>query len=311
MAENVKLSCEEFARALDMRVLVEGGGSVVFTTAEIGRPGLQLTGYYNHFAAARVQLIGNSEMDYLCGMEYSAAYARVDTLLAHRIPCIVSARSNMPPPALIDCAKQYALPVFLSDEHTDDIGHRITNYLSRRLAPQILVHGVLLEAFGVGILLRGPSGIGKSETALELIKDGHRLVADDVVELTRVTADRLVGRAPSATRSLIEVRGIGVVDVRYLFGVGAVVEEKSVDLVMNLELWDPAREYDRLGNNGRTAEILGVKVPETLIPVSPGRNLSVVVEVAARNFILKRMGYDTSGDFAQRAKDILKGGGDI
>jgi len=307
MADSITLTNEEIASSLDMAVLVRGAGKVVFTTAEIGRPGLQLAGYYSHFAQKRVQLIGNSETDYLYGMEYAEAFDRLDRFMSSGIPCVVCARNNMPPQALIDCAEKYAVPVFLSAALTDDIGHRITNYLSRKLAPKALIHGVLLDVFGVGILLRGASGMGKSETALEMIKQGHRLVADDVVELTRVTDNRLVGRAPEVTRCMIEVRGIGIVDVRYLFGVGAVVEEKSVELVMDLEFWQADQEYDRLGNGERTTQILGVSVPETVLPVSPGRNLAVVVEVAARNFLLKRMGYDTSGDFARKAQSILEG----
>lgn len=307
MADKIVLTNEEIAKSLAMTVLVRGAGQVVFTTDEIGRPGLQLAGYYSHFAEQRVQLIGNSEMHYLYGMDYAQAYERLERFMSYGIPCIVCARNNMPPKALIDCAEKHALPVFLSNALTDDIGHRIMNFLSRRLAPSVLIHGVLLDVFGIGILLRGASGLGKSETALEMIKQGHRLVADDVVELTRVTDNRLVGRAPEATQCMIEVRGIGIVDVRYLFGVGAVVEEKTVELVMDLELWQADQEYNRLGMNDRTTEILGVSIPETVLPVSPGRNLAVVVEVAARNFLLKRMGYDTSGDFARKAQSILEG----
>ncbi len=306
MAESISIKVERFAEALEMRVLVQGSGEAVFETGEIGRPGLQLAGYYIHFAHSRVQLLGNSEMHYLYGMSYEEAYERLDRFMAYGIPCVVCARNNMPPQALTDCAEKYATPVFLSEALTDDIGHRITNYLSRKLAPSALIHGVMLDVSGVGILLRGVSGLGKSETALEMIKLGHRLVADDVVEITRVTKNRLVGRAPDATRCLIEVRGIGIVDVRYLFGVGAVLEEKSVDLVIDLELWQAEREYNRLGAQS-TTEILGVRVPETILPVSPGRNLAVVVEVAARNFLLKRMGYDTSGDFTRRAQILLEG----
>lgn len=306
MKESVRIAPEAFAKSLGMSVLVRGAGDILFETAEIGRPGLQLAGYYNHFAHRRAQLIGNSEMHYLYGMEYAEAYERLDRFMSYGMPCIVCARNNMPPRALVDCAEVHALPVFLSPALTDDIGHRITNCLARRLAPSLLIHGVMLDVFGIGILLRGESGLGKSETALEMIRQGHRLVADDVVELTRVTENRLVGRAPEATRCLMEVRGIGIVDVRYLFGVGAAVEEKSLDLVLDLEFMQAGREYDRLGRDS-TAEILSVRIPEAVLPVSPGRNLAVVVEVAARNLLLKRMGYDTSGDFTRRAQALLEG----
>ncbi len=307
MADAVTIPVEEIAKKLDMTVLEPGKGGVIFTTAEIGRPGLQFTGYYNHFAERRVQLVGKSEMCYLYGLEHDEARERMDHFMSFAIPCVVCARSNKPPETLMECARAHGVPVFLSSLHTDDIGHRITNYLNRKLAPSVLIHGVLMDVFGVGIMLRGASGMGKSETALEMIKQGHRLVADDVVRITRVAPDRLVGCAPEATKYLMEVRGIGVVDVRYLFGVGAAVNEKSIDQIMEFEMYNASGSYERLGANARTSSILDVPVPTTVLPVSPGRNLSVVVEVAARNLLLKKLGYDTSGDFAQRAAKTFEG----
>lgn len=306
MAETVKLAPEDFAAKLGMKLLAPGSGDISFTTPEIGRPGLQIAGYYNHFAPRRVQVIGNSEMFYLYGMSYGEVYERMSEFMRYSVPCIVCARSNMPPDALIDCAKERSVPVFLSERLTDDIGHRISNLLNRLLAPSALIHGELLDVFGVGVLLRGASGLGKSETALELVKEGHGLVADDVVEITRVTDGRLVGRAPEGTRCMMEVRGIGVVDIRYLFGVGAVVREKTIDLVIDLELWDPKTSYGGLDASETTTELLGVEVASALLPVSPGRNLAVVVEVAARNFLLKRTGYDAGGEFARRARKEME-----
>ena len=304
---SVRIPVEEFAKSLNMRVLERGKGEIDFTTVEIGRPGLQLTGYYNHFLASRVQLIGNSEMFYLYAMERAELSERLDAFMAHAIPCIVIARNNTPPKELLSSAAAHAVPVFISGEHTDDIGHRITNYLGRRLAPSALIHGELLDVFGVGLLLRGPSGLGKSETALEMVKEGHRLVADDVVEITRVTEGRLVGRAPEATQCLMEDRGIGIVDIRYLYGVGAVVREKTIDMVIDLELWNAETDYGGHGAPERTATLLGVDIPATLLPVSPGRNLAVVIEVAARNFLLRKTGYDTGGALARRAMEKLEG----
>ncbi len=305
MADSVSIPVEEIAKCLGLTVLCPGKGSVAFTTGEIGRPGLQFTGYYNHFSQRRVQLIGNSEMYYLYALEEEDVRERMNRFMSFAIPCVICARSNRPPQALLDCAAAHGVPVFLSDMHTDDIGHRATNYLNRKLAPSILIHGVLMDVFGVGILLRGASGLGKSETALEMIKEGHRLVADDVVRITRVAPDRLVGSAPEATQYLMEVRGIGIVDVRYLFGVGAAVNEKSIDFIMEFEMYRPDGNYERIGANARTSSLLKVDVPTTVLPVSPGRNLCVVVEVAARNFLLKRLGYDTSGAFARRAMDTF------
>ena len=253
----------------------------------------------------RVQLIGNAEMHYLRTLTYEDISARMERFMGFKIPCIVCARGNTPPEAVLDCAKKHAVPVFKSDMHTDDLGHRILSYVGRELAPRILLHGVLLDVFGVGVLLQGPSGIGKSETAIEMIKMGHRLVADDVVEITRVAPNRLSGRAPELTRHLIEVRGIGIVDVRYLYGVGAVNVEKTIDFCIELELWNENTQYDRTGTEGRSERILDVEVPTTRVPVSPGRNLSVVVEVAARNFRLRRLGYNASEELNWKTRDAM------
>ena len=305
MQKTVCLLVEEVAKSLDLRVLEPGNGRVTFSTGEIGRPGLQFTGFYEHFVPERVQLIGNAEMHYLKMLDYEDVYARMERFMGYRIPCIVCSRSNEPPKALLDCAKKMEVPVFGSDMNTDALGHRIYSYVGRELAPTILVHGVLLDVFGVGVLLRGPSGIGKSETAVEMIKMGHRLVADDVVEISRVAPNRLSGRAPELTRQMVEVRGIGIVDVRYMFGVGAVNVEKSIDLCVDLELWNENTRYDRTGTEMRHERILDVDVPTTRIPVSPGRNLSVVVEIAARSFRLRRIGYNAADEFNRRAAAVL------
>ncbi|MBQ7113784.1 MAG: HPr(Ser) kinase/phosphatase [Clostridia bacterium] len=305
MQKTVCLLVEEVAKSLDLTVLEPGNGRVTFSTGEIGRPGLQFTGFYEHFVPERVQLIGNAEMHYLKMLDYEDVYARMERFMGYRIPCIVCSRSNEPPKALLDCAKKMEVPVFGSDMNTDALGHRIYSYVGRELAPTILVHGVLLDVFGVGVLLRGPSGIGKSETAVEMIKMGHRLVADDVVEISRVAPNRLSGRAPELTRHMVEVRGIGIVDVRYMFGVGAVNVEKSIDLCVDLELWNENTCYDRTGTEMRHERILEVDVPTTRIPVSPGRNLSVVVEIAARSFRLRRIGYNAADEFNRRAAAVL------
>lgn len=304
--KTVCLRVEEVAQNLELTILEPGNGSVVFSTGEIGRPGLQFTGFYEHFMPQRVQLIGNAEMHYLRTLTYEDISERMERFMGFKIPCIVCARGNTPPQALLDCAKRHAVPVFKSDLRTDDLGHRILNYVGRELAPSILLHGVLLDVFGVGVLLQGPSGIGKSETAIEMIKMGHRLVADDVVEITRVAPNRLSGRAPELTRHMIEVRGIGIVDVRYLYGVGAVNAEKTIDFCIELELWNENAQYDRTGTEGRFERILDVDVPTTRVPVSPGRNLSVVVEVAARNFRLRRLGYNASEEFSRKARETLE-----
>lgn len=300
------ISVDEIAKRLEMEALIRGKGSIEFTSSEINRPGLQFTGYYAHFAEERVQLIGNAEMNYLYSLKDDDLFAKMDYFMSSGIPCVVCARSNKPPDILLDRAERHNVPIFLSSRRTDDIGQLIGSFVGRYLAPKIKLHGVLLDIFGVGILLIGESGVGKSETALEMIKQGHRLVSDDVVEITRVAPDKLIGYAPEITRHLIEVRGVGIVDVRYMFGASAEIPEKGIDIVIEMELWDQASQYERLGTSETITQILGVNVPKIVIPVRPGRNLAVVLEVAARSFRLKRMGYDAAQDFKDRNIEIIE-----
>ncbi len=301
----LNVTIEELSRDLGLEALVAGNGSVSFTDGEINRPGLQFAGYYEHFDARRVQVIGNAEMYYLYALSPDELHVRMEHFMGLSIPCIVCARGNEPPEALLKSAEKYGVPVLKSALRTGEIGHRISQYIEYKLAPKILLHGVLLDVFGVGMLITGESGLGKSETALEMIKAGHRLVADDVTEITRIPSNALIGRAPELTRHLMEVRGIGIVDVRYLFGVGAVIQEKEIDLVMEMELWNENTPYERVSAFESSKEILGVAVPSTVLPVSPGRNLSVVLEVAARSFRLKRLGYDVGKEFQSRSTSVF------
>lgn len=294
---NVCVRVEELAQQLDMNILERGKGTICFRTPEINRPGLQFTGFYDHFDPSRVQVIGNAEMFYLYSLPPKQLQESMDRFMETEIPCLVCARGKMPPEMVMECARQHQVAVLRTACSTDQAGHTLNSFIAARLSRKILTHGVLMDISGVGVLLRGESGVGKSETALEMIRAGQRLVADDVVEVSRI-ADRLVGRAPEQIRHFMEVRGIGIVDVRYLYGVGAVLPEKEIDLVIDLEQYDSQEVYIRTGaEQARTVEILGVPLPNTVIPVSPGRNLAIVVEVAARNFRLKQMGYDTGAQF--------------
>lgn len=290
MRKSIALDVEAFAKDLDMRALTPGRGSVVFTSPEINRPGLQFTGYYVHFQEKRVQLVGNAEIGYLYDLPQTQLEACAARFMRAGIPCIVCGRGKEPPPVFMKAAREYGVPVFVSALPTGELGSRITMYLAHKLAPQICVHGVMLDVFGVGTLLRGPSGIGKSETALEMVKNGHTLVADDVVQLRRI-ADALVASAPEATRNMIEIRGVGLMDVRHLYGVGAVQPEKNLDMVLDLELWSDKTAYKRMEAEERTEDILGVQVSVAALPVSPGRNLASIIGVAARSFRLKKLGY--------------------
>lgn len=300
----VTIPLEQFTRALGLSIAYAGRGELTFNESEINRPGLQLTGFLAHFAADRVQLIGNAEMHYMMQLEHPEA--SVQKLLSYDIPCVVFSRSHEAPEVFIQAAQQRQIPILQSTRATSKISHAMTNYIDRMLAPTITRHGVLLDIYGIGVMLMGESGTGKSETALELVKRGHRLVADDVLEIKRVAETRLSGSAPALTRHLLEIRGIGIIDVRYMYGVGAVIMEKSIDFVIEMEMWIEGKSYDRLGLDEEYIEILDVKVPRILIPVRPGRNLAIIVEVAARNYRLKKMGYNAAKEFDKRWMEELQ-----
>jgi HPr kinase/phosphorylase len=295
----VFVSVEGLAQELGFTILERGRGSARLHSGAVSRPGLQFTGYYEYFTPDNVQLIGNAEMYYIYSLAEADLQDRMEHFMGFDIPCLFCSRGLMPPKALLDCARAAGVPVLSSPLGTAETAHAFDSFMQRQLARRILTHGVLMDIYGVGVLLRGESGIGKSETALELIRAGQRLVADDVVEVNRI-GDKLIGRAPDATRHMVEVRGIGIVDVRYLYGVGAVLPEKEMDLVIDLENFRGKEAYTRFGGEqeGATIDMLGVQLVRTVIPVSPGRNLAIVVEVAARNFRLKRLGYNPSKEFS-------------
>ncbi len=298
--QSVSIPVNEFSESLGINLCFPGRGEFCVSESDINRPGLQLTGYFNHFAFERVQLLGNAEMHYMMQLPEDVLRERAKALCAYAVPCIVFARGYEPQKVLFEELQRQKIPVFQAPKTTTKVSHTITNFLDRKLAPTITRHGVLMDVYGVGVLLSGESGMGKSETALEMIKRGHRLVADDVVEIRRVTESRLSGTAPALTKHLMEIRGIGIIDVRYMYGVGAVIAEKSIDLVMEMEMWEEGKTYDRLGLDEEYVEILGVKLPRILLPVRPGRNLAIIVEVAARNYRLKKLGFDAAKEFDRR-----------
>lgn len=302
----ITVSAKEFASELGMTVSHLGKPTFSVSTSDLNRPGLQFTGYFIHFASGRVQLAGNAEMYYLNELPVEAREKRMKDFFRYPdLPCIVLARNHKPPAEMLEQAQEAGVSIFRSPLATTKISQRISSALEKKLAPVVTRHGVLLDVYGVGIMLQGESGIGKSETALELVKRGHRLVADDVVEIRRVADDRLVGASPVLTRHLMEIRGIGLIDVRHMYGVGAVIQEKSIDIVMDMEMWQDGKEYDRLGIDDAYTVILGVAVLKHEMPVHPGRNLAIIVEVAARNYRLKRLGYHTAREFDRRLADQL------
>ena len=267
---------------------------------EVMRPGLQLTGFFNHFEPLRLQVIGNAESTYLRTLSHERLEAIFGELFSHKIPALIFARNIEPMPECMEMAKKYDITILRCLESTSYVVSSLITYLKNALAPRIARHGVLVEVYGEGVLILGDSGVGKSETAIELVKRGHRLIADDAVEIKRVSAKSLVGSAPEIIRHYVELRGIGIVDVRRLFGMGAVKDTEKIDLVVTLEPWVQGKMYDRLGLEPQTTEILGIELPSLTIPVRPGRNLAVVLEIAAMNNRQKRMGYNTAEEFNKR-----------
>ena len=296
----------EFAKALNLETLYPGRGSIHVEGSDWYRPGLQFSGYFEEFSSNRIQVFGSAEILYLQQMDPKLLAERTETFMSYQVPAVIFARDWTPTEVILEAARRHGVPVFKSDQATVVIGHATTAYLDRMLAPTISRHGVLLDVYGVGVMLAGESGLGKSEAALEMVKRGHRLVADDVVQITRVARNRLSGTAPELTRHLMEIRGIGLIDVRYMYGVGAVINEKSIDIIIEMELWQDGKAYDRLGMDEEHTQILGVNVPKILMPVRPGRNMAIVIEVAARNFRLKKMGYDAAKEFDKRWMDQMK-----
>ncbi|MBQ8375157.1 MAG: HPr(Ser) kinase/phosphatase [Clostridia bacterium] len=303
MSEQVTASVmlDKFASDLNLEVVYDGRGVMTLSSMSVERPGLLLAGFLDYFDARRIIVIGLSEYEYLRTFSEEEQFSRISKLFDHgEIPCVILSRSMQILPQLLEAAKRAACPVFSSPKMTTDLMSDLYIYLNRHLAPSTPVHGVLMEVFGVGILLTGNSGVGKSETAMELIKRGHRLIADDNVILKEI-ANELYGTAPDIIRYFMELRGIGIINVKSMYGSGSVLDEKEVQLVIELEHWQHGKTYDRIGDDGGTAEYLGVKLPKLTIPVSPGRNLAIIIEVAARNYRLKSMGYDASEELINRS----------
>ncbi len=279
---------------------------ILISDPDMNRPAVQLTGFYEHFDAGRVQICGNVEHAYIASMKDEEERAQIfDKLFAHKFPCLVFCRGLIPQDFVLEAARKYGVPVLTSEATTSAFVHEIVRYLHVELAPRISLHGVLVDVYGVGVLITGESGIGKSEAAIELIKRGHRLVSDDVVEIKKVSEDTLVGTSPEITRHFIEVRGIGIIDVKALFGAECVKMTQSIDLVINLEEWDKEANYDRLGLEDQYTEILGNKIVSHNIPVRPGRNLSIIVEAAAVNHRQKQMGYNAAQELYNRVTNNM------
>ena len=284
---------------LDKVYVSENYEDTVISSVEINRPGLELTGYFEFFDNKRIQILGNTEFSYLGRFGSEAQRMVIDSIFSFGPPAVIICRQIEPTNVILESARLHKVSILRTDENTSDLTARLVQYLNRELAPRITRHGVLVEVYGEGCLLIGDSGVGKSETAIELIKRGHRLVADDAVEILKTSINTIVGQSPANIRHFIELRGIGIINARQLFGMGAIKTSEKIDMVVNLEIWDNSKVYDRMGLDNEYMEILGVEVPTMTIPVKPGRNLAVIIEVAAMNNRQKKMGYNA-------AKDLLK-----
>jgi HPr kinase/phosphorylase len=286
--------------SLEVLFGVEGYGETKIFVDSVDRPGLQLVGFFEHFESQRVQLLGNMEYGYLQNLTHEQRLDCFDKLLAYEIPALIWARGLEPFPECLEMAKKHGRTILRTNELTGDFMSTLTATLKNFLSPRITRHGVLVEVYGEGILLTGESGVGKSETAVELLKRGHRLIADDAVEITRSSAHSLMGTSPALIRYYMELRGIGVIDVRHLFGMSAVKESTRIDMIIHIEQWKDNGNYDRIGLDNHTTSVLDVDVPIVTVPVKPGRNLAVIIEVAALNNRQKKMGYNAAEEFTRQ-----------
>ena len=279
---------------------------IVLTHPDVNRPALQLAGFFDHFDNERVQIIGYVEQEYIRQMNRERKVEMYDKLLSSQIPCLVYSRNQEPDEDMLNLCNHYGVPCLVSEKTTSDLMAEVIRWLKVKLAPCISIHSVLVDVFGEGVLIMGQSGIGKSEAALELIKRGHRLVTDDVVEIRKVSDETLIGSAPEITRHFIELRGIGIIDVKTLFGVESVKDTQSIDMVIKLEDWNRDKEYDRMGLEDQYTEFLGNKIVCHSIPVRPGRNLAIIVESAAVNYRQKKMGYNAAQELYNRVQANLR-----
>ena len=300
MQYQVKLKDIANEFSLEVITVPENYDDIYVRRADVSRPGLPLAGFFDDFESGRIQMIGNMEHSYLESLGSAGRYESIDKFMAHDVVAVVVTRGLEIFPELKELAEKHSTPLFRTAETTSDFMASLIASLNVSLAERITRHGVLVEVYGEGVLILGDSGIGKSETAIELVKRGHRLIADDAVEIKRVSNKTLVGTAPELIRHYIELRGIGIVDVRRIFGMGSVKETEKIDLVINFEAWEQGKMYERLGLDTEYAEILGLKIPSITIPVKPGRNLAVVIEIAAMNNRQKKMGYNTALEFSKK-----------
>ena len=282
------------------RVLPTEARTLPIEVSNVNRPGMQFANYWDFFAYERPQLLGKVEMTYMSQLDERVRRERLTKYFSYPLPCIIICRGYPCFDEMLVLAAAHKVPIYSTRKETTQFELELINYLRDYLAPRETRHGVLVNVYGTGLLITGNSGVGKSEAALELVKRGHQLVADDVVDIRRVAENRLIGESPELVRHFMEIRGVGIINIATMYGVGAVIRDKTIDMEVHLEMWQADKEYDRLGMTENYTEILGVKVPSLLLPIHPGRNLAVVLEVAARNFRQKQMGYNAAVELTRR-----------
>ncbi len=303
MASNFSVSLTHIINELSLNIVFmpDDPDKILISEKDVNRLGLELTGFFDFFNNSRLVIMGRTENSYLSGLSADERYRILDSIFSYKPPAVIITRNIEPYPELIKATKKNFVPVLRTIETTSNFIANIVEFLDIKLAPRITRHGVLVEVYGQGVFITGNSGVGKSETAIELIQRGHRLVADDAVQIRKLNDKRLKGSAPKNIRHFIELRGVGIINARRIFGMGSIKVTQEIDMVVNLELWDDSKIYDRMGMENEYTEILGVKIPIVTIPVTPGRNLAIIVEVAAMNNRQKKMGYNA----AKELLDIL------
>ncbi len=304
-SEVFTVSLEKVIREMKLEKLYYPDREILIKTADINRPGLQITGFFDYFDPSRIQILGMVENTYLAGLSSDVRYKSLKRLFEKSISAIILTRNGNASAEMLKLAEEYETPVLRTPQPTSYFTSTLNAYLNFELAPRITRHGVLVEIYGQGVLIIGESGVGKSETAVELIKRGHRLVADDAVEIKKISSKTLIGMSPDIIRHFIEIRGIGIVDVKNIFGMGAVKDSENIDMIIHLETWDKNKQYDRLGLVDEYTNILGLDIPSLTIPVRPGRNLAVIFEVAAMNNRQKRMGYNAAEELNHRITEQM------
>lgn len=299
-----KLTVNDIIDKFDLSILAGEPEGKLIKISDIKRPGIELAGFWKYFAPERVQLLGMTEISFLKELSPSTLNKRVKKLFTYDLSCVIIARNLDVPEVIINEANKNKIPLLRTKISTTRFLSLLTNYFEEVLAPEKSIHGVLVDIYGVGVLISGKSGIGKSETAVQLVKRGHRLVADDLIIIKKIGERKLIGKAPQVSRHFLEIRGIGIINVRTLFGVGAVKDSSEINMIAKLEFWNENKMYERLGIDNIYGEIMDIEIPQVILPVKPGRNLAMVLEIAAMNTRMKSMGYNAAQDFSKKVNEL-------